>query len=190
MRRLFLAVSLPDELLVRLTEVVRRLRGTLPSVRWVSRERMHLTVRFLGNTTRQQEEGLVEDLDRTCRLCPRHELTVEGLSVFPHVHRPRVVVCGVTGELHLLSRLVERVNEALVPWGFQPEQRELVPHVTLGRIKPGVTPRPDIAPLRKLENDRFGAFQVQQLTLYESQLTSEGPIYTPLRHFLLYRVPS
>jgi 2'-5' RNA ligase len=39
-------------------------------------------------------------------------------------------------------------------------------------------------------NDRFGALQVQQLTLFESQLTPEGSIYTALRHFRLHRVAS
>ena len=55
------------------------------------------------------------------------------------------------------------------------------PHVTLGRVKAGRGPAPDLTPIvNHYKTWSAGAFTVVEAVTFASTLTPDGPIYAPL----------
>ena len=69
---------------------------------------------------------------------------------------------------------------AVVPFGFEPENRPFKPHLTVGRVRG----RQRLLALQQilLERRDFTAepFDVMELVLYKSELRPDGARYTPL----------
>src|SRR5687768_15905293 len=133
--RLFIAVNFPDALRESLHAAMEPLRSAAPAGRWVGSDRIHLTLKFLG----EQPETAVEPLfgvlnDVAARYDPM-ALEIGGLNAFPNLRAPRVVWVGVRADpkLELLQNDIERACEAL---GHEVEGRAYRPHVTVGRVDP------------------------------------------------------
>ncbi|HUV53432.1 MAG TPA: RNA 2',3'-cyclic phosphodiesterase [Dehalococcoidia bacterium] len=187
--RAFIAIELPRPVraaLARLQDGLRASRTT--SVKWVDPAGIHLTIKFLGNI----DAGEIPELSKVLRdavkgTAPFH-LKLENTGAFPNIRAPRVVWVGVGGETEQLLTLHKKVEQALIPRGFAPENRAFSPHLTLGRVREGAQP----GELRRL-GDGIAAlnteeelvFSVDSLNLMRSQLTREGAIYSCLASFKL-----
>ena len=144
---------------------------------------MHLTIQFLGEV----QESEVPEVERGLRqglgtLSP-FDIECRGLGVFPNQKRPRVVWVGLHGAG--IATLAERTEIVLAPLGFPPQERELTPHITLGRVR-SARGWETLARLLKASGDRsFGLSRIDQITLCRSQLRPDGAVYTPLVTFPL-----
>ncbi len=187
MKRLFIAVELPDDVKAGLAGLQRTLRPYLIEAAWVRPEGLHLTLKFLGDTPEDRIPAVRDACERAVRPFSAFSIELKGIGVFPDWRRPRVLWVGVetTGAtLGALQAAVERAVEAL---GFPPETRPFVPHLTLARVK-----QSHPAALQKMrEREKsvlersYGIVWVRQVTLFESRLHPQGAIYTPLAHFPL-----
>lgn len=182
--RAFVAVDLPEALRGALAAAQRRLAAAGARVRWVAPDRLHLTLKFLGDLDEAAAAGLSAGLREAAA---RHEpfgLDVHGLGSFP-AREPRVVWAGCGGEVGRLVRLVRDVEACAQAVGVPPEPRPFTAHVTLGRVKgPGGTR----ALARAVDGDKtavFGPFEVREIVLYRSDLSPEGPRYHRLEAFPL-----
>src|ERR1035441_6027074 len=83
--RLFIAVTIPEEVKAKIAEAQAELRRALPerSVRWTKREQFHLTLRFLGNVDALRVEALEETLRAACRGFSPLPVRAPGAGVFP-----------------------------------------------------------------------------------------------------------
>ena len=107
-------------------------------------EGIHLTLRFLGDTSPTQVETLRPRLAAAAALCPPAEARVAGLGTFPERGSPRVLWLGleVPPPLLDLQRACERAARAA---GFEREERPFRAHLTLGRWRERAA-RPDLPP--------------------------------------------
>ena len=133
--RLFIAINLPDTLRESLHAAMEPLRVAAPSARWVDRDRIHLTIKFLGE---QPESAVAPVIDALAAVARRYDpipLEVGGLNAFPNLRAPRVVWAGVHADakLELLQHDIEHACEAL---GHEIEGRAYRPHITVGRVDP------------------------------------------------------
>ena len=173
--RAFIALPLPDELKQELGQVSGRLANQMPpgSVRWVKPERVHLTLRFLGDTAVSQLPLLSAKMDQLCQRRQPFQLHLQDSGCFPNRKRPRVIWAGLAGDLASLLAIKAELDDLLLPMGWARETRPFRAHLTLGRVKDG----------RKLRGINWGAkvervdFSVTALHLIESQLRPTGPIY-------------
>ena len=115
-------------------------------VRWVPETNLHLTVRFLGETTPTQVDAIVAGLSEAVRRHPPLRLVVSKLGCFPNDRSPRVVWLGLEGDLESLRRLHKDVEAAVQQVGYDPAPRALAPHLTIGRIRRGL-PKPTLQAL-------------------------------------------
>ena len=87
--RLFVATELPPNIKAELVATQARLRHSNPPVTWVALGSMHLTLRFLGETS----TALIPDLERALRsgLASHNVMTLRlnGVGAFPTDRRPR-----------------------------------------------------------------------------------------------------
>jgi RNA 2',3'-cyclic 3'-phosphodiesterase len=174
--RAFVALTLPAAVQDYLGAVMADLKAhtTKGAVRWVTPERMHLTLRFLGDTAVSQLPALSEALDQLAARQTAFALQLTQLGAFPNQRRPRVIWVGLGGETAVLARLKQQLDEALVPLGWPLEEKPFKPHLTLGRVKDGRVGEqiPWQARVGQL------AVPVTAVHLIESELRPDGPRYT------------
>lgn len=171
--RAFLALDLDEAAQQRLNDLMQRLQGELRGVRWVRGEALHLTLRFLGWTDAATAGRVADAIDAAARDCAAADVPLGQLGMFPERGGPRVLWVGLDLPEHLLA--LQRACEAAARReGFEPEERAFKPHLTLGRWK-------DRAPRPQLPPADLGVARIEHLTLYRSDLSASGAVYTPLR---------
>lgn len=179
--RLFWALELPDAHRDALLEMQVGLgaRDRRTPVRWVRRDELHLTLKFLGDAT---DDGAMQEAVRTAvRGCAPLELRLGAAGSFGGA-RPRVLWAAVEGPgLPALAELAGRIEDACLLAGFPRDARGFHPHVTLGRVAQG---RGTLLPLRDaLRRVRapaaLASFEVRQVVLFESRLErGRPPVYS------------
>src|SRR5215469_8673028 len=101
---------------------VESLRGSSPGIGWTRRERLHLTLRFLGDEVPAEKlERLSPTLAEVAATSSSFNVDVRGTGVFPNFNRPRVIWVGLGSEA--LMELAARVEKAAVSAGFASDQR-------------------------------------------------------------------
>lgn len=177
--RAFIAIHLPAVVQEVLGAVSQELAPRVPerAVTWVKPDRMHLTLRFLGDTPISQLGELAEMLDAVAAQHRPFHLQLGHLGAFPNERRPRVIWVGLTGDLQRATALQQVLDQRLVPLGWQPEGKPFSPHLTLGRVKRAN----DQIRLPWGRGVAPASFTVEAIYLMESQLRPEGPLYT-VRH--------
>ena len=178
--RLFLAIEFEQELRRAIREATAPLRALVPDAGWVAEDRLHLTLKFLG----EQPATLVEPLTATMReIASRHwpvQLRVGGVGAFPNLRRPRVIWVGIepTPKLELLQNDVEEGCSAL---GVEVEGKPFRPHLTIGRLR-GTEDGEAVRELASIARaTRFRADTLlSTIELLQSTLTADGPRYAQL----------
>lgn len=134
--RAFVAIFPPMEVREELLRAAHELHIE-GNVRWVRPEKVHLTLKFLGETPPDAPERLGPALGSVC--AAREPFTVEpsGFGAFPSERRARILWAGVDTGGDRLRSLAESVEDALEPLGFEQEGRDYTPHLTLGRARKG-----------------------------------------------------
>jgi RNA 2',3'-cyclic 3'-phosphodiesterase len=168
-----------DELRARAARLAPRARIT-----WAVPERLHVTVRFIGEADDTYGQAIRTALGVTID-APVFDVAVDGVGAFPPKGAPRVFWAGLTdGRSGLLDveRAVSQRLESLVP----AEARPYAPHLTLARVKdPAGLARADL--LEGLGARHFGRVHVDAITLFESRLSPKGSAYVPLQRTALRR---
>jgi len=85
----------------------------------------------------------------------------------------------------VLIALQKGVDGELKKIGFEPEERDFNPHLTLGRTKSSQGREELIGRMEKYQEEEFGNFRVERVILFESDLKPSGPIYTRLKELRL-----
>lgn len=160
----------------RLAEAARRDRV---QVRTVPFKSVHLTLAFLGDVRAELREQIERALASAAASAGGPiSLAARGAGAFPSPTRPRVLWAGLSGDQAALAALHAAVAAALEPLGFEPEKRELKPHLTVGRVS---SPRPApslAAALREAADLALGEWTARELRLYQSELRPSGAVYT------------
>ena len=170
MKRIFLALCL-NELAISL---LKNLGGTVPGARPVPADQMHLTLRFIGEVDGSLFNDIREqllDLDS-----PKVPLSIRGVGHFPPRGAPRVLWAGIEPSPEL-TILRNRINNILRQCGVKPDTRKFHPHITLARLKNTSSAR--VARFLTENCDlSVPPFQVNELILFSSILSSKGAVHT------------
>jgi len=175
--RLFAAIDLPWPLRDRLAGLTTGLYG----VRWMSRENLHLTLRFIGEIPPWRCEEV--DLALLAVKARAFPLTISGVGLFEKAGRVTTFWAGLERSPQL-DHLQAKIETALQRAGLEPERRRFVPHVTLARMDQPANDK--IAGFVQMNNLlRTEPFQVEHFTLFSSQLGHEGSVYTAENEYAL-----
>jgi len=174
--RAFLAIDLDERARGAVAGVLSALRESDggAGVRWVRREALHVTLRFLGDIEPDRVAPLAQAVASEVAEQEPFALTLGAARPFPSPRRPRVVALevGPESELVALAAAVERGAGAC---GFESEDRPFRAHLTLGRIKQGRGPA-----TRGLRVPEGVTSPVDEVVLFRSELARSGAKYTPL----------
>lgn len=182
----FIALELSPALREQLAAAIARLNHTTPprSVNWDRPEKIHLTLKFLGNIPADDVARISEALTAAARAVAPFSFTVTGLGCFPNLKQPRVVWAGVAaGDAPHVIELQKSVEAELARLGYPREDRPFSPHVTMGRVRRAVRPAEAAKvgqAVRAEAAAQFGNQAVHQIVLVKSDLQRGGSIYTRL----------
>ncbi len=175
--RLFWAINLPLAVQRELAQVQAILKPTVAGAKWVQPQNLHLTVKFLGNVPPNAVPRMLEAVTQALSDCSVCHLQLGGWGTFGRP--PRVLWTRVSGDVQTLNQLARKIEQALVPLAFAPENKTFKPHLTLARFRG----KPDLMALRKtadqlvVQKPCWGEFVVRSIDLVCSTLTPKGPVY-------------
>lgn len=177
--RSFIALRLPQEAVNELGDLAAKMsyQDKSGALRWVDQENYHVTLAFLGEQNQDDLERLAENLDHSVS---QTEFTsyVNRISPFPET-KPKLMA-ALLEKTSDLNELHKQVVSAVNSTGLVMNKRKFVPHITLARY-------------RHSRNEFAGGIPTNidcplyfdEVTLFESVLTSSGAEYEPIYHFPL-----
>ena len=171
--RAFIALELSPPVRSAIAGLMADLRDRFAGLRWVRPESVHLTLRFLGDSSPTQIDRLRTSLPSLAARCPRAESALHGLGLFPERGRPSVLWLGVELPEPLVA-LQAGCEAAAVAAGFPGAPRPFSPHLTLGRWR-------DRAARPELPAVDLCSTLLDTLVLLRSELRPEGAVYTQLQ---------
>lgn len=185
--RAFLAIPVDSETTNTLTKIAEQLQQTDWGQRiiWFPPENYHLTLHFIGGKVDPVKiQKIADSMPNWFAEGMSHfEADVLGVRLFPTPQKPHTLVASLDATL-LMQSLIREIEEQIKSFGFTPASRAFRPHISLGRIPGDMDPQtihlPEFA--THLQDVWL---KVDRITLYESELTDNSPIYTPLAEYLL-----
>ncbi len=181
--RLFVAVDFDESVRRAAARVARTVRDRIEragsyGVSWVAPDNFHLTLRFLGELSEDLGKQVADAIARPFTIDP-FDIELDGAGAFPPAGSARVIWLGISKGAEDLVRLHDEVEMRLQPFAFEREDRPYRAHLTIGRFRvPAPTRVRDI--ISASASGSIGRCPVRHVTLYRSQLSPRGAIYTPL----------
>lgn len=182
MIRTFIALQIPDPVL---DEIIKIRDGVLKNserFRWESKDKLHVTLKFLGDTDDFQVTEIFTKLKKESSKYSKFNLSLSHFGFLKSNGVPRILWTGLKENLEL-EKFVNEIDILCSGFGFEREKRKFKPHITLLRIKNEKW----IEELTALTNYKLQeiSFISNKITMFQSQLTKSGSIYKPLESFLI-----
>src|ERR1700689_3468296 len=117
--RLFAALDVDDSIRDRIARFLDGVRGFAPDVRWVRPESLHVTLKFIGEKSEEEVEGIRRALETI--VADKLEMNFRGYGFFPGARAPRVFWVGIDGGSKLTS-LAPTVDKALTQLDIPKEE--------------------------------------------------------------------
>lgn len=132
--RAFIALPTDSSVRERIALTLKELQDVNADVRWENIEKLHITLKFLGNVEIEKFNHLSKVLEERLKRFPPFEIVYRHLGGFPSLEHPRVVWIGAEPS-RTLGEIQRVVEETSYEFGFKKEDREFHPHMTIGRVR-------------------------------------------------------
>ena len=186
MKRIFTAIDISAEARQKVSDYIADLQAEFPMVRvgWERAEKLHLTLKFLGDIDEIKLQNLTDAVNETAKRLSDFKLRISQTGVFPSIKKARVLWLGIEYETGSMQKLNEILETECEGKGFSREKRSFKPHLTIARLR---EPQSSFKLIEKhLQNDfESDEFTVSGITIYESRLQKTGSIYTKYKNLNL-----
>lgn len=188
MRRLFIAINIPEDIKQKISKKRDALEQLLPGVRFVDEENWHFTVIFLGY---QEDEAIMPIVEAMQTVAPKFaqpEVEISDISYGPPRGTPRMIWLNAAEETSktlapFKIALEDELIKNRVRFGL--EKRAYHAHITMARF----------ADISKKELPELGAefenfkwiFEAESFYLVESHLSKGGAKYEVLQQIKFSR---
>ena len=166
MVRCFMAIELP----IKVKEKVwseNLVVGQFGEMSIVKKENLHITLRFLGHLTEEQVEQFKKAMDSIA--LKKFTIKLVGVGVFPSLSHAQVIWVGSSSGHDEIVELSKKLGNP-----------DAEPHVTVARVKNLLKRKGLRDYVNKNEGKEFGEFVCDKITLFKSELGSDGAKYTKL----------
>jgi 2'-5' RNA ligase len=181
--RLFIAVNLDDQVRSYFKDKLKTLGEEIKEdLKWVDSGNLHLTLKFLGDVSSPQQPVIEEAINEAAAEWQQGLVQFRGLAAFPHTGYPKVIFVKVVEGSKLLIGIHNTLEKRLVTQGFQADDREFIPHLTIARSRRETNPKRVAQDLDKFMVEDFIdiKMKVEKISLMESKLFRSGPQYKEL----------
>lgn len=176
--RIFIAINLPEDVKSKLLSYQENW-PELPA-RWTTKENLHLTLAFLGNTSDQELEKVFKVMQEVGERHQTFPLEFTHIIFGPSPKNPKMIWVQVESSQKLLE-LQKDVETSLA----QSADKSFSPHLTLARLKAFQFRQMETEELPDVNEEISLSFKVTSVEVMESTLRRSGAQYTILQSFML-----
>lgn len=182
--RLFIALELPNECVEFINNIQSQLQAISSDVKWVKPQNCHLTLKFLGDVPEETIAPIIPALEKSLENISSFSIETSGIGAFPSLQRPQILWLGADDHHNRLAQTANLIETTLLPFGIPNEDRTFSAHITLARFRASKKPRP-LAGLVSSLTQKNLTIPVNQVILYRSILSAQGPDYSPIHRWSL-----
>ena len=180
--RLFVALILNEDSLIEINKFRERIYPSDNKVKWEGLDKLHLTIKYLGDVGEELIPKLNEKLVAIIKKHDKVEIKFAKFSVIKKYSVPKILWLGIKATKRL-EDLFNDINFGLSELGFKKESRKFKPHITFLRLRGNE----DILKLESLKNTQLNlkSSTIDEVALIKSDLRSTGSTYTKIKSFKL-----
>lgn len=177
--RTFLSLNLDSSFKNEIVHVQSKVKEYLKNyfIKWESTDKLHLTLRFFGDTEKTIIDTITYELDRIDLGFSKITLQTYGTGFFPSIKRPNVVFIDLKEEGNCTAQLVEKTDSVIDKLGLK-RDKNFVPHITIGRFKGKPRAKIDAPKVNDKIKLEFNSF-----FLMKSMLNPKGSEYFIIKEF-------
>ncbi|MHB1688851.1 MAG: RNA 2',3'-cyclic phosphodiesterase [Ignavibacteriaceae bacterium] len=181
MNRLFIALKIPDNVI---DEIIFHRNHAFPEYekyRWEPFEKIHLTLKFIGEVKSESVQPIVEALN----FIEEYDSLICRLNRFGFFYvgsQPKVLNLGIQTDRKIYE-LVEKINLKLEKFSIEPDRKRYIPHITLKRMK-GNEGEYFVNRFTSYYLPKIN-FEIYEAALIESRLLAASSEYTTIKNYLL-----
>jgi len=186
MKRLFAAIKIfPDPEYLKKYQELRSILHH-EQIKWVEEKNIHVTLHFFGETEERRMFVINSVIGNLAEKTEPFTLRLSGLGLFGSSYSPRVIWTGIESGCDIAA-IMKELKTMLSNNGFDTDRQNIVPHLTLGRIK--------MIRDRRFFQQTIDSFNdivsipvtIKEIVLLSSKLQSMGPVYAVEKSFLLQK---
>lgn len=186
MKRIFVAIKISETAKREVSNYVENLRDEFKHLRigWEKEEKLHLTMKFFGDTAEDKIEKIKMAVKETAINFSSVRLKLNGTGVFPNRKKARVLWLGIDDENKELKKVYESLENNFENCGFAKEKRSFNPHLTIARLREPLNSKKIIT--NHLQNEFEPVeFEALEIVIIESKLQPTGSFYSVLAEYRL-----
>jgi 2'-5' RNA ligase len=174
--RAFIGIPLDGEMALAYERYLAARKSQLPQLRWVPPRNLHLTLYFIGEVTKLRVAEVQRALGAAACGVEPFDARLGDEGSFGSRAVPRVLWFGIDRGRDELVILASAIARAMESCGFPKGKRAWTPHLTVAR-------NPKKKPVGDWRERTSGllvgrSFRVENVTLFESELSPRGSRYT------------
>ncbi|MGD9201326.1 MAG: RNA 2',3'-cyclic phosphodiesterase, partial [Chitinispirillia bacterium] len=141
------------------------------NARWIPKDQMHLTLRFIGECDSQDYDTILSQLSNIAY--KPFSIRLEGVGHFPPRKNPRILWIGIkpNNDLKKLRTIIDKKLEQI---GIPKENKKFHPHITVARLRNNTTPATIIPFLTGNSLFKSDSILIKNFHLFSSILRQEG----------------
>ena len=183
MKRLFIAINLPEDVKEVLAEKQEDIRVNFEEdpVKWVAKQNLHITLAFLGSVKKNLIPVIEEELEKIDY--SKFNFNLDNIEYTPNRREAKMIwVTGISDKLKKIQKEVDKTLISINELSYKPDSRDFLPHVTLGRVKSFEFRNQSLESIPLLEDEFVNLnFKIKAFDLMESKLKRSGPEYKKIK---------
>lgn len=185
--RTFIAINLDSEIREYLFSIKNNLNLDESKIKWVDKNNLHITLKFLGYISPEQIRLINLGLKEIINKCSPFIIKLSSdIGVFPSYKMPRIIWVGIKEGANELKKLYNSIEIILYNNGFSKENKVFSGHITIGRVK-YIKDKNNLINFLKNMHVECLSQEVKSIELMESKLAPNGPIYNIINRFPLLK---
>ncbi len=181
--RCFIAIGMPEPIKREISEIIELMKKYDVDVKWVEMENIHITLKFLGKTPETLLPRIRKSLSTIALSYEPFYIKIYDIGMFPNRRYPRIIWIGVE-DSEIVKRLQKDIEDSMESLGYQREDKEFHPHLTIGRVRSQKGMANLINQLDTFKGKNLGSIEVNNIKLMRSELRPTGAKY-----HCLYEIP-
>lgn len=174
--RVFIGINFDEKLKSYLQEKQNEIRFYCAKGNFSHKENFHLTLRFIGEVSKEQITNIKQAMDVIGESCEKFELDINHLGSFER-QSEHIIWIGLGGELSKLNNVYNTIQLELSKIGILREKKPLTPHITLGRR---VQVKDDFNTIKRKVAIEKKLIQADSIVLMESKRINGRLTYIPV----------
>jgi len=177
-RRIFIGISLPEDIKKRLNQRIEKLKDT--PIKWSLPDNFHITLSFLGFINDESLADICLAVKEATRNFESFDIDFEGIKLEPNSEESKMIWLfgGANEELRKLQTNIEKSLDIFVS-----EKKEFKPHIMLGKIDKAKWKALPEKP--KIEEKFKVSIPVESVDVFESKIEKGRTGYTVLESCIL-----